>query len=92
MASHVLIKGSEVTVPNSVGAGTSFTEATVVRLVNTSTSADYVVTVQESAGGSTIGTFTMLRGTVEFLEKNPTYTVSVNSGTDVKGAKVGFTN
>ena len=35
--------------------------------------------------------FTILRGSAEFLEKQPTHTVSVTAGTDVKGAKVGFT-
>ena len=44
--SRVLIKGTQITVPNSVGAGTSFSEATLVRLVNTATGTDHVVTVQ----------------------------------------------
>ena len=50
--SRVLIKGTQITVPNSVGAGTSFSEATLVRLVNTATGTDRVVTVQETAGGT----------------------------------------
>ena len=49
---RVLIKGTQITVPNSVGAGTSFSEATLVRLVNTATGTDHVVTVQETAGGT----------------------------------------
>ena len=84
---RILIKGEQSNVPNTVGAGSSFSEATVVRLVNASTSTDYVVTVK----GDTVGSFTILRGSAEFLEKQPTHTVSVNAGTDVKGAKVGFT-
>ena len=89
---RILVKGTQINVPNSVGAGSSFSEATVVRLTNISTTTDYLVTVQETAGGTTVGTFTILRGTTELLEKQPTHTVSVNgSGTDVKGAKVGFT-
>ena len=88
---RILPLGTEITVPNSVGTASSFSEATVVRLANTSTSTDYVVTVQETAGGTNVGSFTILRGTTELLEKQPTHTVSVNSGTDVKGAKVGFT-
>ena len=87
---RTLLKGDEVTLPTTAGAGTSFSEATVVRLYNSDTSS-HVVTVQETAGGTTVGTFTILRGTTEFLEKQPTHTVSVNAGTDVKGAKVGFT-
>ena len=60
---RILIKGTQITVPNTVGAGTSFSEATLVRLVNKATGTDYVVTVQETAGGTTVGTFTILRGT-----------------------------
>jgi len=87
---RILVKGAEVTVPNSVGAGTSFSEATVVRLANPSTT-DYVITVSETNAGPTVGTFTLLADTTEMLEKQPTHTVHVASGTDVLGTKVGFT-
>ena len=88
---RILVKASEITVPNAVAAASSFTEATVVRLANPSTT-DYVVTIAENNGGSaTIGTFTMLANTSELVEKNPTNVVFVNAGTDVKGTKVGFT-
>ncbi len=88
---RILVKGTEITVPNTVGAASSFSRATVVRLANPSTT-DYVITVAENNGGSaTIGTFTMLANTTEMLEKNPTDVVFVNTGTDVKGTKVGFT-
>ena len=89
---RILIKGTQITLPNTVGAGTSFSEATLVRLVNTATGTDRVVTVHETAGGTTVGTFTILRGSVEILEKQTTHTVSVNAGTAVLGAKVGYTN
>ena len=59
---RILVKGTEIDVPNTVGAGSSFSQATVVRLINPSTSTDYVITVQETAGGTTVGTFTLLRG------------------------------
>jgi|TARA_E500000305_G_scaffold48828_1_gene38164 hypothetical protein len=89
---RILVKASEITVPNAVATASSFTEATVVRLANPSTT-DYVVTIAENNGGSaTIGTFTMLANTSELIEKNPTNVVFVNTGTDVKGTKVGFTN
>ena len=87
---RILVKGTEVTVPNSVGAGTSFSEATVVRLANPSTT-DYIITVSETNAGPTVGTFTLLADTTEMLEKQPTHTVHVSSGTDVLGTKVGFT-
>ena len=89
---RILVKGTQITVPNTVGAATSFSEATVVRLANPSAN-DRVVTVAENNGGSaTIGTFTIFGSTSELLEKNPTDVVFVDSGTNVKGAKVGFTN
>ena len=89
---RILVKGSEIAVPNTVGAASSFSEATVVRLANPSTT-DYVITIAENNGGSaTIGTFTMLANTSELVEKNPTNVVFVSSGSDVKGTKVGFTN
>lgn len=88
--SRTLILAQEINCPTATGTATSFTSATVVRLVNTSTSADHLITVVESQNGSVIGTFTMLRGTTEFLEKQPSYCVFA-ADTSVKGAKVGFT-
>ena len=87
--SRTLVKGNEIVLPTLAGSGTSFSEATVVRLYNSDTSS-HVVTVQETAGGTGIGSFTMPAGHVEFLEKNPTYTVFSDSAL-VFGAKVGFT-
>ena len=89
---RILVKASEITVPNAVATASSFTEATVGRLANPSTT-DYVVTVAATNSGSTtIGTFTLLGDTTELLEKNPTDVVFVNADTAVLGAKVGFTN
>ena len=89
---RILAKGTQITVPNSVGAATSFSEATVVRLANPSDN-DRIVSVHENNSGiSTIGSFTILANTTELLEKNHTDVVFVNAGTDVLGAKVGFTN
>jgi hypothetical protein len=88
---RILVKATEIQVPNTVGAASSFSEATVVRLANPSDT-DYVITVAtDNSGSGTIGTFTMLANTTELLEKNPTNVVFVSSGTDVKGTKVGFT-
>jgi len=87
--SRTLIKGNEIVLPTLAGSGTSFSEATVVRLYNSDTNS-HVVTVQETAGGTGIGSFTIPAGHVEFLEKNSTYTVFSDSAL-VFGAKVGFT-
>jgi hypothetical protein len=90
--SRILVKGTQINVPNTVGAASSFSEATVVRLVNTTTDARLVTVAEDNSGTTTIGTFTILGSASELVEKNPTNVVFVDSGTNVKGAKVGFTN
>ena len=87
--SRTLLKGDEIALPITAGAGTSFDQATVVRLYN-SDSNPHVVTVEQTAGGIGVGSMTLPAGHVEFLEKNPAYTVYADSAT-VKGTKVGFT-
>ena len=86
---RTLCKGAEAACPTTTGTATSFSEATVVRLVNTH-SGNHLVTVVETQSGTVIGSFTMPTGAVEYLEKNPTQCVfAANAG--VLGAKVGFT-
>ena len=75
---------------DSAGSST-FSSATVVRLVNTTATAR-VVTVVDSVGGSTtIGSFTLLGNTVEFVEKKSTEAIYA-ADASVLGAKVGYTN
>lgn len=89
MSHRTLCKGAEAACPITTGAATSFSSATVVRLVNTDTNA-HLVTVVETQSGDVVGSFTMPAATVEYLEKNPTQCVfAANAG--VLGAKVGFT-
>jgi hypothetical protein len=86
---RTLCKGAEAALPTTTGAAVSFSEATVVRLVNTH-SGNHLVTVVETRSGDVVGSFTMPSGSVEYLEKNPTQCVfAANAG--VLGAKVGFT-
>ena len=86
---RTLCKGAEAACPTTTGTATSFSEATVVRLVNGHSSA-HLVTVVETRSGDVVGSFTMPAGTVEYLEKNPTQCVfAANAG--VLGAQVGFT-
>ncbi len=88
--SRTLIKGAEAASPTSTGAASTFGSATVVRLVNTDTSA-HLVTVVENQNGTVVGSFTMPAGSVEFLEKVSTYAIfAANAG--VKGAAAGFTD
>jgi hypothetical protein len=86
---RTLLLADEIVVPSLTGSATSFTSATVVRLVNNNTSAA-VVTVVETQGGAGIGSFTMPGNSVEYLEKQASYCVFAVGGT-VLGAKVGFT-
>ena len=90
--SRILIKKPETVVPNTVGAATSFSEATLVRLANPSSNNRIIAVLQNNDLSSIIGSFTILANTTELLEKNPTDVLYVNAGTDVLGAKVGFTN
>jgi hypothetical protein len=86
---RTLLLGDEIALPTTTGTATSFSSATVVRLVNT-TSSVAVITVVETQSGTGIGSFTMLGNTTELLEKNASYCVFSSAAT-VKGAKVGFT-
>ena len=85
------ILGAQSALPTTTGTATSFTSATVVRIVNTSTSADHLVTVVETQSGTVVGSFTLMRTQSELLQKQPSQCVYAASA-DVLGAKVGFTN
>jgi len=91
MSARIKILGAEAALPTTTGTATSFSSATVVRLVNTATSADYLVTVVETQDGSVIGSFTLMRSQSELLEKLPSHCVYAANAA-VLGAKVGFTN
>ena len=84
------ILADELNLPTTTGAATSFSEATVVRLVNTDTSAR-IVTVVQTQGGTGVGSMTMPGGSVEFLVKTPSHCVFASNAA-IRGTKVGFTN
>tara|TARA_Y100000401_G_C8270333_1_gene198014 strand:+ start:506 stop:778 length:273 start_codon:yes stop_codon:yes gene_type:complete len=90
MPSNTNILAAEIALPTTTGTATSFTEARVVRLVNTDSSA-HVVTVVETQGGTGIGSFTMPATSVEFLEKEYSHCVFASNAA-IKGSKVGFTH
>lgn len=89
--SRTLIKSAEAQLPVNTGTATSFSSATAVRLVNTATGDDHLVTVVETQSGTVVGSFTMIRGTVEVLEKQSSHCVFA-ANVAVKGAQVGLTN
>ena len=89
MSERTLVAGAEAALPTTTGTGTSFSEATVVRLINNSGTAR-LVTVVEERGGTVVGSFTMPGNTVEFLQKRSAHCIFAGANT-VLGAKVGFT-
>jgi len=91
MSARIKILGQESALPTTTGAATSFSSATVVRLVNTATAADHLVTVVETQSGTVIGSFTLMRTQSELLEKLPSHCIYAANAA-VLGAKVGFTN
>ena len=85
------VKTAQAACGTDAAGASTFSSATVVRLINT-TSTARVVTVVDSVGGSTtIGSFTLLGNTVEFVEKKSTEAIYA-ADASVLGAKVGYTN
>lgn len=66
----IKIKGTETAAPTSTGAGTNLSNATMVRVYNSGSTAR-LVTVQ-LADNTAIGTFTLAGGAVEYVDKNNT--------------------
>lgn len=73
----------------STTSGNTFANATVVRLINT-TSSGVTVTLNESDDSTLVGTITLSAGQVEFLEKDSEQKVRGNIA--VYGNKVGYTH
>ena len=88
---RLLVKGTQAACPTGTGTASTFGNATVVRLVNTASGADYLVTVVEEANGTVVGTFTIMRSTSEVIEKQSSHAIFAADAA-VLGAKVGYTN
>ena len=88
--SRLLIKGAEAALGTNTAGANAFSNARLVRVVNT-TSNVHLVTLVATVGGSTVGSFTLPGGAVVQLEKEPLQGIfAANAG--VKGAAVGYTN
>ena len=88
--SRILLKGTEAALGTNTAGANAFSNARLVRVVNTTGNA-HLVTLTETVGGSTIGTFTLPGGDVVELEKEPLNGVfAANAG--VKAAAIGYTN
>jgi len=80
---------TEETTGASVGAATSISNATCVRIHN-NTAGIVTVGVSTVVGAATTVYFSMPGNTIEFLEKLPTDVIWTSSA--IKANKVGFTN
>jgi len=88
---RLLLLGAEANCGTDAAGASTFGSATVVRVVNTGTT-NRLVTVIDSVGGSTtIGSFTLVGGAVEFVEKKSTEAIFA-ANASVKGSKAGYTN
>ena len=87
---NTLIKGAEAACGTDAAGSSLFGSATAVRLVNT-TSTARVVTVATAVGGTTVGTFTLLGNTVEFVDKKSTEAIFA-AHASVLGTSVGYAN
>jgi len=87
---RLLLKGAEEALGTNTAGAKIFSNARLVRVVNT-TNAAHLVTLVEEVGGSTLGSFTLPSGDVVELEKEPLNGVfAANAG--VKAAAIGYTN
>tara|TARA_Y100001970_G_scaffold210496_1_gene256790 strand:+ start:256 stop:528 length:273 start_codon:yes stop_codon:yes gene_type:complete len=88
---RLLIKGAEEALGANTGAAKIFSNARLVRVVNTNTSNAYLVTLVASVGGAVIGSFTLAPSESVELVKDPLNGIfAANSA--VKGAAVGYSN
>ena len=88
--SRILLKGTEAALGTNTAGANAFSNARLVRVVNTTSNA-HLVTLVATVGGSVVGSFTLPGGSVAQLEKEPLQGIfAANAG--VKGAAVGYTN
>ncbi len=85
------VKTTQAACGTDAAGASTFSSATVVRLINTTSTARVVTVVDEVGGSTTIGSFTMLGNSVEFVEKKSTEAIYA-ADASVLGAKVGYTN
>ena len=88
---RLLLKGEEAALGANTGAANIFSNARLVRVVNTNTSNAYLVTLVASVGGATLGSFSLAPSSSVELEKEPLNGVfAANAG--VKASAIGYSN
>ena len=87
---RLLIKGAEAALGTNTAGANIFSNARLVRVVNTTGNA-HLVTLVASVGGSVVGSFTLAGGDSVELEKEPLQGVfAANAG--VKASAIGYSN
>ena len=87
---RLLLKGEEEALGTNTAGAKIFSNAKLVRVVNTTSDA-HLVTLVATVGGSTLGSFTLAGGDSVELEKDPLNGVfAANAG--VKAAAIGYSN
>ena len=87
---RLLIKSAEEALGANTGAAKIFSNARLVRVVNTTANA-HLVTLVASVGGAVVGSFTLAPSESVELVKDPLNGIfAANSA--VKGAAVGYSN
>lgn len=86
---RTLLIADEIALGTNAAAGSSISNATVVRLFNGS-GGIATVSMASTVGAADTTSFTMPNNHVEYLEKSANYVIWASS-TSVKAAKVGFT-
>ena len=86
---NTLIKGAEANCGTDAAGASTFGSATVVRVVNSGTTNRLVTIIDEVGGSTTIGSFTLVGGVTEFVEKKSTEAIFA-ANASVKGTAVGY--
>tara|TARA_R100000353_G_scaffold1989_1_gene2981 strand:+ start:467 stop:736 length:270 start_codon:yes stop_codon:yes gene_type:complete len=88
--SRILLKGVNEAMGTSSANGSNFGNATLVRVINPA-DVNYLVTLTETVGGSTIGQFTLMAYEDIEIVKEPLNGIYAAS-TNVSGVPIGYTN
>ena len=87
---RLLLKGAEAALGTNTAGAKIFSNARLVRVVNTTANA-HLVTLVAAVSGSTLGSFTLAGGESVELEKEPLNGIfAANAG--VKGSAIGYSN
>ena len=83
------VKGAQAACCTDASGSSTFGSATVVRLYNSTATARLVSVIDSVGGSTTIGTFTILGNSIEFVEKKSTEAIFAADAT-VFGTAVGY--